>query len=50
VTFIIASQVLRILLMLFAAPFLARGMIWLSRRRQTRAMTPASREPIRVAD
>jgi len=52
VTFIIAAQVLRILLMLFAAPFLARGAIWVDRRfsRQTRAMTPASREPIRVAD
>jgi uncharacterized protein len=50
VTFIIAAQVLRILLMLFAAPFLARAIIWLSRRRQTRATTPASREPIRVAD
>ncbi|MEO3761583.1 AbrB family transcriptional regulator [Mycobacterium sp. B14F4] len=52
VTFIIAAQVVRILLMLFAAPLLARGMVHLSRRfgAQSRAMTPASREPIRVAD
>jgi membrane AbrB-like protein len=53
VTFIIAAQVLRILLMLFAAPVLARGVIWAGRRRmdrQTRARTPASREPIRAAD
>jgi membrane AbrB-like protein len=52
VTFIIAAQVVRILLMLFAAPLLARGMLRLSDRfgRQSRAMTPASREPIRVAD
>ena len=32
VTFIIAAQVVRILLMLFAAPLLARGMVWLNRR------------------
>jgi uncharacterized protein len=52
VTFIIAAQVLRILLMLFAAPFLARAVVWASERagRQSRAMTPASKEPIRVAD
>jgi uncharacterized protein len=52
VTFIIAAQVLRILLMLFAAPFLARAVVWASQRtgRQRRAITPASREPIRVAD
>jgi membrane AbrB-like protein len=52
VTFIIAAQVVRILLMLFAAPLLARSMVWLSRRvgRQSREMTPASREPISVAD
>lgn len=36
VTFIIAAQVVRILLMLFAAPFLAKGMAALSRRRATR--------------
>ena len=51
VTFIIAAQVVRILLMLFAAPLLARVVIRLSRgRRQTRAITEDSREPIRVAD
>jgi len=52
VTFIIAAQVVRILLMLFAAPLMARCVVWASRRlsRQTRDMTAASREPIRVAD
>jgi membrane AbrB-like protein len=52
VTFIIAAQVVRILLMLFAAPLLARGVVWLGERfgRQTRAITADSREPIRVAD
>jgi uncharacterized protein len=52
VTFIIAAQVVRILLMLFAAPLMARSVVWLSKRfgRQTRAITPPSREPIRVAD
>jgi membrane AbrB-like protein len=52
VTFIIAAQVVRILLMLFAAPLLARSMVWLNRRltRQSREMTEASREPISVAD
>lgn len=52
VTFVIAAQVVRILLMLFAAPLLARSMVWLNSRltRQSRAMTPASREPISVAD
>jgi membrane AbrB-like protein len=52
VTFIIAAQVMRILLMLFAAPLMARGVVWVSERfgRQTRAITAASREPIRVAD
>jgi membrane AbrB-like protein len=52
VTFIIAAQVVRILLMLFAAPLLARSMVWLNGRlgRQSREMTPASREPISVAD
>ncbi len=52
VTFIIAAQVVRILLMLFAAPLLARSMVRLNDRlgRQSRAMTPASREPISVAD
>jgi uncharacterized protein len=58
VTFIIAAQVFRILLLLFAAPFLARAVVWVSRRGgrrasdadQSRAMTAASKEPIRVAD
>jgi membrane AbrB-like protein len=52
VTFIIAAQVLRVLLMLFAAPLLARGVVRVSERltRQSRAMTAASNEPIRVAD
>ena len=52
VTFIIAAQVLRILLMLFAAPFLARAVVWVSERfsRQSRAITEPSKEPIRVAD
>jgi membrane AbrB-like protein len=52
VTFIIAAQVVRILLMLFAAPLMARSVVWISARlgRQTRAMTAPSREPIRVAD
>lgn len=36
VTFIIAAQVVRILLMLFAAPFLAKAMAALSRRRSAR--------------
>jgi len=52
VTFIIAAQVVRILLMLFAAPLMARSVVWISERvgRQTRAITAPSREPIRVAD
>ncbi|MGX9790202.1 AbrB family transcriptional regulator [Mycobacterium sp. MMS18-G62] len=52
VTFVIAAQVVRILLMLFAAPLLARGVVRLGERfgRQTRAITADSREPIRVAD
>ncbi len=37
VTFIIAAQVVRILLMLFAAPLLARSMVWVSRRSAVRA-------------
>lgn len=47
VTFIIAAQVLRILLMLFAAPALARGF---ARLAQSRASTAPSRAPIAVAD
>ncbi|BBZ62100.1 AbrB family transcriptional regulator [Mycolicibacterium monacense] len=56
VTFIIAAQVLRVLLMLFASPLLARFVVWASRRLsrhpadQSDATTPASRAPIRVAD
>ncbi|MCV7178436.1 AbrB family transcriptional regulator [Mycolicibacterium sphagni] len=47
VTFIVATQVLRVLLMLFAAPLLARGLVRLTYRR---ASTDASSEPIAVAD
>ncbi|MEW5811359.1 MAG: AbrB family transcriptional regulator [Actinomycetota bacterium] len=53
VTFVIAAQVVRILLMLFAAPLMARGVVWVSRRLgrdQSRETTAESREPIRVAD
>src|SRR6478609_6089593 len=52
VTFIIAAQVVRILLMLFAAPLMARSVVWMSKRfgRQTRAIIAPSREPIRAAD
>lgn len=52
VTFIIAAQVVRMLLMLFAAPLLARAMVWAGRRlgAQNREIAPANREPIRVAD
>jgi uncharacterized protein len=47
--------VVRVLLMLFAAPLMARGIVALTQRigRRTaysRASTSASREPIRVAD
>lgn len=47
VTFIIAAQVLRVLLMLFAAPLLARGLLRLA---YSRASTEASSEPIAVAE
>ncbi len=47
VTFIIAAQVLRVLLMLFAAPMLARGFVRLT---QSRARTAPSSEPIALAD
>jgi hypothetical protein len=41
----------RVLLMLFAAPLMARGFVALSRRYgYRRASTSDSREPIRVAD
>ena len=52
VTFIIAAQVVRVLLMLFAAPLMARGCRERTRaaRPTDRASTSESREPIRVAD
>ncbi|MGH3642290.1 MAG: AbrB family transcriptional regulator [Mycobacterium sp.] len=51
VTFIIAAQVVRVLLMLFAAPLMARGFVKLTERiGYSRASTWESREPIRVAD
>ena len=51
VTFIIAAQVVRVLLMLFAAPLLARGLAKLTGRLgHNRDSTSESREPIRVAD
>ncbi|HEV7420115.1 MAG TPA: AbrB family transcriptional regulator [Mycobacterium sp.] len=51
VTLIIAAQVVRVLLMLFAAPLMARGFVALTERfAYRRASTSASREPIRVAD
>jgi len=50
VTFVIAAQVLRILVMLFAAPLLARGLAGLTGRHQSRAITAANKEPIAVAD
>jgi membrane AbrB-like protein len=52
VTFVIAAQVVRILLMLFAAPLLARVVIKMTERfgDQSREITEASREPVRVAD
>jgi membrane AbrB-like protein len=54
VTFIVAAQVLRILVMLFAAPVMARGLVALTdrigRRRQSREITEDNREPMAVAD
>lgn len=53
VTFIIAAQVLRVLVMLFAAPLMARGIATLTVRyvrRGSREITDARREPIAVAD
>jgi membrane AbrB-like protein len=51
VTFVVAAQVVRVLLMLFAAPMMARGFVALNRRYgYRRASTSDSREPIRVAD
>ena len=47
-----SAQVVRILRMLFAAPLLARAVVWAGARfgRQSRAITDASKDPIRVAD
>lgn len=51
VTFIIAAQVVRVLLMLLPAPLMARGFGKLTERfAYRRASTSRSREPIRVAD
>jgi membrane AbrB-like protein len=51
VTFIVAAQVVRVLLMLFAAPLLARSLVKLTERfGHSRASTSDSRAPIRVAD
>ncbi len=51
VTFVIAAQVVRVLLMLFAAPLMARSLIASTRRiSYRRASTSESKEPIRVAD
>lgn len=52
VTFIIAAQVVRILLMLFGAPLLARAIVSVGDRLspQSRGSTAASRDPIRAAD
>ena len=52
VTFVIAAQVVRILLMLFTAPLLARIVIRMTERYggQSREITEPSREPVRVAD
>ena len=50
VTFVIAAQVIRVLLMLFTAPLVARAFQRYSGDRQISPTTLASREPIRVAD
>lgn len=42
VTFIIAAQVVRILLMLFAAPLMARGVVWTSRKLGRDTQAPAA--------
>jgi uncharacterized protein len=49
VTFVIAAQVIRVLLMLFTAPLVARMFSRFSRR-QIAPTISASREPMRVAD
>lgn len=58
VTFVVAAQVIRVLLMLFTAPLVAHAFGWVGRRRaaaqahpaQDPASSSASRTPIRVAD
>lgn len=51
VTFIVAAQVLRVLVMLFAAPLMARGLVKVTDRfGQRREITEDKREPIAVAD
>lgn len=51
VTFVVAAQVVRVLLMLFAAPLIARGLVALTARLAYRRLTTSnSRAPIRVAD
>jgi membrane AbrB-like protein len=54
VTFVIAAQVIRILLMLFSAPLVAQVFLWLGRRRRgpahSTASSSASSVPIRAAD
>lgn len=53
VAFVISAQVLRILVMLFIAPLLARAMVAAMRRRgraQSRPSSDASSDPIAVAD
>jgi membrane AbrB-like protein len=50
VTFVIAAQVIRVLLMLFTAPLVAHVFQRFSGDRQISPTTLASREPIRVAD
>jgi hypothetical protein len=51
VTFIVAAQVVRVLLMLFAAPLIARALVKVSARlAYRRVSTSESSEPIRVAD
>lgn len=50
VTFIIAAQMMRVLLMLFAAPVVARAFARFGRADQSLATSSASSEPIRVAD
>lgn len=53
VTFIVAAQVVRILMMLFAAPVLARAVLALTERRarrRARRIAESDREPLRIAE